>query len=166
MEGAVPRLGADVPRWYGETIGFWDGDVLVRLDVQYPGMENARCLRVLESAADHRDLHAHPQSERRARGAAARGRSSTIRKRSWNHCGSSAICAGLSGIETRRSEALRRMRPDDLPVKGKATPLTPGATFTYEVPDMFGRPWAQMWERYNERGMEKPVDDTFFDFGR
>jgi hypothetical protein len=22
MEGAVPRLGADVPRWYGETIGF------------------------------------------------------------------------------------------------------------------------------------------------
>ena len=25
----VPRLGADVPRWYGETIGFWDGDKLV-----------------------------------------------------------------------------------------------------------------------------------------
>ena len=24
MDGAVPRLGADVPRWYGETIGFWD----------------------------------------------------------------------------------------------------------------------------------------------
>ena len=29
MEGAVPRLGADVPRWYGETIGFWDGDALI-----------------------------------------------------------------------------------------------------------------------------------------
>jgi hypothetical protein len=29
MDGAVPRLGQDVPRWYGETIGFWDGDVLV-----------------------------------------------------------------------------------------------------------------------------------------
>src|SRR5262245_33113473 len=28
-EGAVPRLGADVPRWYGETIGFWDGDALI-----------------------------------------------------------------------------------------------------------------------------------------
>ena len=25
----MPRLGADVPRWYGETIGFWDGDVLI-----------------------------------------------------------------------------------------------------------------------------------------
>ncbi len=29
MDGPVPRLGADVPRWYGETIGFWDRDVLV-----------------------------------------------------------------------------------------------------------------------------------------
>ena len=27
--GAVPRLGADVARWYGETIGFWDGDALI-----------------------------------------------------------------------------------------------------------------------------------------
>ena len=29
MDGAVPRLGADVARWYGETIGFWDGDALI-----------------------------------------------------------------------------------------------------------------------------------------
>ena len=27
--GAVPRLGAEVPRWYGETIGFWDKDTLI-----------------------------------------------------------------------------------------------------------------------------------------
>ena len=29
LSGAVPRLGADVPRWLGETIGFWDGDALI-----------------------------------------------------------------------------------------------------------------------------------------
>ncbi len=29
MSGAIPRLGADVPRWYGETVGFWDGDALI-----------------------------------------------------------------------------------------------------------------------------------------
>ena len=28
VSGAVPRLGADVPQWMGETIGFWDGDAL------------------------------------------------------------------------------------------------------------------------------------------
>ncbi len=29
LGGTVPRLGADVPRWYGETVGFWDGDALI-----------------------------------------------------------------------------------------------------------------------------------------
>jgi hypothetical protein len=27
--GAVPRLGPDVPQWFGDTIGFWDGEVLI-----------------------------------------------------------------------------------------------------------------------------------------
>ena len=27
--GVVPRLGPDVPQWYGETIGFWDNDTLI-----------------------------------------------------------------------------------------------------------------------------------------
>ena len=29
MDGAVPHLGAEVPKWYGDTIGFWDGDALI-----------------------------------------------------------------------------------------------------------------------------------------
>ena len=29
MSGAVPRLGADVPRWFGESVAFWDGDTLI-----------------------------------------------------------------------------------------------------------------------------------------
>ena len=29
LSGAVPRLGADVPQWMGETVGFWDGDALI-----------------------------------------------------------------------------------------------------------------------------------------
>ena len=28
-EGVVPRLGPDVPQWFGETIGFWDGEALI-----------------------------------------------------------------------------------------------------------------------------------------
>jgi len=27
--GAVPRLGPAVPQWFGETIGFWDGEALI-----------------------------------------------------------------------------------------------------------------------------------------
>ena len=29
LSGAVPRLGADVPRWMGESVGFWDGNALI-----------------------------------------------------------------------------------------------------------------------------------------
>jgi hypothetical protein len=29
---------------------------------------------------------------------------------------------------------------------------------------MYGRPWAQMWEKYNEQNMEKPVNEDLFDF--
>ena len=29
MVDPVPRLGENVPRWYGETIGFWDEDTLI-----------------------------------------------------------------------------------------------------------------------------------------
>jgi hypothetical protein len=51
------------------------------------------------------------------------------------------------------------------PVNGKGTPLSPGATFEYEVLDMFGRPWAKLWERY-EKNMEKPVNEDLFDFSK
>ena len=54
--------------------------------------------------------------------------------------------------------------PTIYPIKGKATPVTPGQTIEYTVPDMYGRPWAQMWEQYDEAGMEKAVNEDIFDF--
>ena len=50
------------------------------------------------------------------------------------------------------------------PVEGTATPVTPGRTLEYEVPDMFGRPWAHIWSKYWEQGMEKPEQEDIFDF--
>ena len=29
LKGTVPNLGAEVPSWLGETVGFWDGDTLI-----------------------------------------------------------------------------------------------------------------------------------------
>ena len=50
------------------------------------------------------------------------------------------------------------------PVKGTSTPLSPGAVFEYEVPDIYGRPWAHNWRKYWERGMEAPQQDDIFKF--
>ena len=51
------------------------------------------------------------------------------------------------------------------PLDGTATPVTPGRVLEYEVPDMYGRPWAQIWDKYWEQGMQKPEQEDIFDFG-
>jgi hypothetical protein len=34
------------------------------------------------------------------------------------------------------------------------------------MPDMYGRPWAKVWEEHFEKGMTKPeVSEDLFDFG-
>jgi hypothetical protein len=51
------------------------------------------------------------------------------------------------------------------PVKGVGTSMPPGATIErFDVPDYFGRPWAQIWEKYFESGMAKPKGEDIFSF--
>ena len=54
--------------------------------------------------------------------------------------------------------------PSIYPVQGKATPVSPGTTIPYEVPDIYGRPWAEIYEKYHEQGMKRPQADDIFDF--
>ena len=51
-------------------------------------------------------------------------------------------------------------------VDGHNAPLTPGAKIEYEMPDMYGRPWAKIWSESFEQGMTKPEDtsEDLFDF--
>jgi len=42
------------------------------------------------------------------------------------------------------------------PVDGRPRPRSPGTTIEYTVPDMYGRPWAQIWEKYFERACSGP----------
>ena len=53
------------------------------------------------------------------------------------------------------------------PVKGVPTPVAPGTKIEFEPPDIYGRPWAQIWEKYFEQGMSRPArDDGLFEFDR
>jgi hypothetical protein len=29
---------------------------------------------------------------------------------------------------------------------------------------MYGRPWAEIWEKYHEQGMQRPDDEDIFSF--
>jgi hypothetical protein len=50
------------------------------------------------------------------------------------------------------------------PIEGRATPVSPGTVIQYEVPDMYGRPWADYWEKYFEQGMQRPEGEDIFSF--
>ena len=54
--------------------------------------------------------------------------------------------------------------PQMYPIDGRATPASPGTVVTYKVPDMYGRPWAQIWQEHHEAGMEPPKGDDIFSF--
>ena len=163
LSGATPRLGADVPRWYGETIGFWDGDTLITWTSNIQGwkvhstFEFSNKLRTIEIYSPNRDANGNFVG--------------------LNH--ESIFYDPQAFVEpiriVRNFEKQSDLTEGDpyifiecvqtiFPVNGRATPLTPGTVFEYEVPDMYGRPWGHLWEKYFEQGMEKPEDEDLFNF--
>ena len=161
MDGAVPRLGPDVPRWYGETIGFWDRDVLITWtsNIQawtaHGAFEFSNKMQTVEIYTPVRD---------------ARGQVIALNHEAVFYDPEALVepiriirnYARLSGFEAGDPINYIRCVPTIYPVKGHATPVTAGQTIEYEIPDMFGRPWAQIWEKYFEQGMERPEEQDIF----
>ena len=163
MDGAVPRLGADVPRWYGETIGFWDGDVLITWTSNIQGWkvhgnpEFSSKLQTIEIYTPNRDAGGHLIG--------------------LNHEGifydPEALVAPIrmvrnlvriGGFEDGDPYQFIECTPTIFPIDGRATPVAPGTVLDYTVPDMYGRPWAELWKEYDERGMQQPKGQDIFSF--
>jgi hypothetical protein len=166
MDGAVPRLGADVPRWYGETIGFWDKDVLITWTSNIQGwtvhgkFEFSGKLQTIEIYSPNKD---------------AQGNITGLHHESIFYDPEALVAPvrivrnlnRMGGVEEGSPYAFIECVPNIIPLKGKAAPITPGQVVEYEVPDIYGRPWAAMWEKYFEQGMKDPDrknEDAMFDF--
>jgi hypothetical protein len=72
----------------------------------------------------------------------------------------------ISGFEEGDAFQFIECVPSIYPVNGRATPVAPGTTIPYEIPDMYGRPWAQIYEKYHERDMKRPDAEDIFDFSK
>ncbi len=157
--GGVPRLGQAVPRWYGESIGFWDGDVLITWTSNIQGwmahsaFEFSSKMQTVEiytpvraadgaiTALNHEAIFYDPEAL-----------VEPIRiVRNLQRLSSLAEGEPYTYIECVQSI---------FPISGVGTPTSPGNIIEYEVPDMYGRPWAQLWEKYHEQGMTKPEAGT------
>ena len=165
LSGGVPRLGPDVPRWYGESIAFWDGDTLIgwtsnvipwithgvfefsgkmqTVEIFSPRLGPAGELAGIEHEIVFYDPEALAQPLRLIQVHIKTGELEDVDPFVYGRC-----------IQTI------------FPVDGRPRPLSPGVTIDFTVPDMYGRPWAQIWERYFEQGMERPEDESIFDFSR
>ena len=163
MDGAVPRMGSDVPRWYGETIGFWDGDALITWTSNIQGwkvhgnFEFSSKLQTIEIYTPNRDAAGNVVG--------------------LNHEGIFYDPEGLvepirmirnlqkvSAVEAGEPYTFIECVQSIYPLAGSATPVSPGTVIDHQVPDMYGRPWAQIWQEFYEQGMQHPEEEDIFSF--
>jgi hypothetical protein len=163
MDGAVPRLGADVPRWYGETIGFWDHDTLITWTSNIQGwmvhgaFEYSSKMQTIEIYTPNRD---------------ANGKFLGLNHEAIFYDPEALVepvrivrnYVKTGGFEQGDPYVFIECVPTIFPVNGKASPVTPGTVIQYKVPDMYGRPWAKIWEENFEKDMDKPKTEDIFNF--
>ncbi len=165
--GGVPRLGDAVPQWYGETVGFWDGDVLITWTSNIQGwkahaaFEFSNQMQSIEIYTPSRDdngnfsglNHEAILYDPEALVEPVR----IVRNLNKRHNFTEAEAVPYNAIDCVQSI---------FPVDGRATTVTPGTVIEYRVPDLYGRPWAEIWERHFEQDMERSdtgVDIFSFD---
>ncbi len=96
-----PHLGPDVPQWYGETIGFWDGEALITWTSNIQGWINHGGVGVQQQAPVDRDLHAAQGRSRQARRHEARDRA--LRRRRVRRPGPDRRDAGTDSAGSTRT---------------------------------------------------------------
>ena len=163
MDGTVPYLSEQVPRWYGETIGFWDEDVLITWTSNIQGwmahgaFEHSNSMQSIEIYTPLRDDD---------------GTFIGLNHEAILY-DPEALVEPVRIVRNLMKQAEMTEGPPYtfiecvqtiFPIEGRATPVSPGDVIEYEVPDIYGRPWAHIWEKYHEQGMEKPDEEDIFSF--
>jgi len=156
-------LGDAVPQWYGDSIGFWDGDALIAYTAniqgwnQHSSWEWSDALEAIDIVTPAHDasgkfigldwetvLYDPNALAQPVRILWHRNFQQTLSKAGrlgWTECTNPLF-----------------------PIDGFATQVAPGQTFSYTLPDMNDRPWAKNWDIF-EKDMQKPKKKETDDLG-
>jgi hypothetical protein len=162
INGEFP-LGGATPQWYGDTIGFWDGDALVTMTSnvqgwnQHSSWEWSDALETVEIFTPVNDAEGN------------------LIGLDWEAViyDSQALVEPARllwyrGYQRSLSESGRLSNAECIrplyPIEGRATPVAPGEIIQFRVPDMGSRPWAESWEVYFEDGMQRPQEELDLGF--
>jgi hypothetical protein len=149
-----------ISQWYGETVGFWDGETLVAWTDNIQGWTMSHALPEFSSELEaievftrdaQRNLHLEitlydPQAF-------------TVPLKL------DAIYTYLDGPGSDRRYQWKECQQTLFNVDGRLQTVAPGTVIEHKVPDWFDRPWARVWEEYFEQGMKRPeADEPVFEF--
>jgi hypothetical protein len=143
-----------VPQWFGETVGFWNGTTLVAWTANVQGWTLSHSMFEFSSALEIVEVF-RPGAD---------GKTITVEATFYDPEAFAQPLHIVTPWERRFApdSAERHMfvecrvqstiinGPDGRPTQ--LTPLDPGYI------DYFGRPWAQNWEAHFEQGWEKPTE--------
>ena len=153
-----------MPRWYGESIAFWDHDTLITWTsnvipwITHGVFEFSGSMQTIEIFSPR---------------LAPDGKLAGIQHEIVFY-DPEAFVQPLRLVQVHvRTGDLGEVAPyiyarcmqTIFPIDGRAQPRSPGTTIPYTVPDMYGRPWATIWEEYLEKGMSRPREEDLFEFG-
>lgn len=161
--GVVPRLGPDVPEWLGETAGFWDGDALITWTSNVQGWMSHG---TFEYSNKFQSIEIYT-AVKNAAGEHVGIKHEVILYDEEAFVDPLRIVHFLTKqAELNEGDPFRIMEcvPAIFPVDGQASPKVPGSTLEFIMPDIPGRPWADIWERFHEDGMQRPEAEDIFSF--
>src|SRR5690606_4771630 len=136
------RLGQDVPRWYGEMVGFWDGDALISWTSSIQGwtthvaFEHSNELQIIEIYT--------PRTN-------AEGAFVGLRHEAIFYDPAALVEPVRLVRDLNKANELNQGNPfvfieclqTIYPIEGRAQPVPPGQEITIRATDWYGRPWAQ-----------------------
>jgi hypothetical protein len=143
-----------VPQWFGETVGFWNGNTLIAWTANVQGWTISHSMFEFSSALEIVEVF-RPSAD---------GKTITVEATFYDpeaftqplHMVTPWQKQSGPDADTRHMFVECRVQstivngPDGRPTQ--LTPLDPGYI------DYFGRPWAQNWEAHFEQGWEKPAE--------
>jgi hypothetical protein len=145
-----------VPQWFGETIGFWDGETLVTWTANVQGWTISHSMFEFSDSLEAIETYSPVYNN---------GAFVGLKHQAVFYDPAAFVAplhlnmqfnrvAGLADPNRRRThiECLSNIRN----VNGRPQQTTEADP---RFIDYYGRPWAQNWEEYFEVGWEKPDDD-------
>ncbi len=143
-----------VPQWYGETVGFWDGNTLVAWTANVQGWTLSHSMFEFSNSLEVIEVF-RPNDN---------GRGLTVEATFYDPEAFAQPLATVTpwnlaaGLDTDARYTFVECRVQSTIVNGLDGRPTQLLFFDEGYIDYFGRPWAQNWEEHFEQGWEQPAN--------